>query len=345
MSPFANLASAKPSTPSSSTSGRDFPDTKFQAAANGTASSAFLSHSQSSGSLLKGFGPSPSGEARPFEPGSFSGSQDTHTGSWADKGLAQAATNGFSAGQPTSTAQNASVMAPSPFGGAAGISNGTGFGGNGIFGRGFGQNAGLGGPRLTSFADPKGGDLTLGKPSTIKPIGAAKGSDDEGTDSEGEGEGEREEDIQGEETDPRFQYQQSKFLPNYALMGYLISLVDTGEEGEESKFSSSRAKLYGWEGKAWKERGAGVFKFNVSTFDSSDTANQQRRARFIMRAHQTYRILLNTPVFKQMMIGDPVKKGEEPNAKSLSIAVITDDGKPIPYLIRVRLNNILQRHL
>lgn len=116
----------------------------------------------------------------------------------------------------------------------------------------------------------------------------------------------------------------------------LIISVDTGEEGEDSIFSSNRAKLYGWEGGAWKERGAGTFRFNVSTSESEDTADPPKKARFIMRAHQTYRILLNAPVFKQMLIGDPAKKGEKPTGKTLSIPVVMDDGKPMPYLIRVR---------
>jgi len=116
---------------------------------------------------------------------------------------------------------------------------------------------------------------------------------------------------------------------------YLTSSVDTGEEGEESKFSSSRAKLYGWEDKTWKERGAGVFRFNVSTSDTTDDTEQRQRARFIMRAHQTYRVLLNTPVFKEMMVGDPFKKGEEPTSKSLLIAVVTEEGKAVPYQLRV----------
>lgn len=113
--------------------------------------------------------------------------------------------------------------------------------------------------------------------------------------------------------------------------------MDTGEEGEESLFSSSRAKLYGWESGAWKERGAGVLKFNATTSATEDFEKQEMKARFIMRAHQTYRILLNTPVFKQMTIGDPIKKGEEPTAKSLGIAVVTESGKPSPHLIRVSL--------
>jgi Ran-binding protein 3 len=51
-----------------------------------------------------------------------------------------------------------------------------------------------------------------------------------------------------------------------------------------------------------------------------------------MRAHQTFRVLLNTPIFKQMKIGD--SKGNEPTGKSLSFSVI-EKGKPTPYLIRV----------
>lgn len=51
-----------------------------------------------------------------------------------------------------------------------------------------------------------------------------------------------------------------------------------------------------------------------------------------MRAHSTYRVLLNAPIFKNMKIGD--SKGKEPLGKSISFAVI-EDGKPIPYLIKV----------
>ena len=107
--------------------------------------------------------------------------------------------------------------------------------------------------------------------------------------------------------------------------------MDTGEEGEDPVFTCSRAKLYGWEGK-WKERGTGILKFNVSTTFPESSDIPQRKARFIMRAHQTFRVLLNSPVFKEMKIGD--LKGNEPAKKQVSIAVI-EDGKPTPYLINV----------
>ena len=111
-----------------------------------------------------------------------------------------------------------------------------------------------------------------------------------------------------------------------------MRIVATGEDGEESIFSSPRVNLYFWNGKEWKEGGRGTFKLNVTVAKPDDTRSIQKTGRFIMRAHQTYRVLLNTPIFEQMMFGD--SKGNEPTGKSLSFSVI-EDGKPIPYLIRV----------
>lgn len=194
-------------------------------------------------------------------------------------------------------------------GGGSSDSNGTTFGGPSPFAK------PLGAPKLTSFANPIGGNNTFGPGGPIKPIGDAKDSDDEKSGSEGEGQASKEFEADEEETDPRFQYQE----------------MDTGEEGEDPVFTCGRAKLYGWEGK-WKERGTGILKFNVSTSLQEGPDGPQRKARFIMRAHQTFRVLLNSPVFKEMKIGD--LKGNEPAKKQVSIAVI-EDGKPTPYLINL----------
>lgn len=75
-----------------------------------------------------------------------------------------------------------------------------------------------------------------------------------------------------------------------------------------------------------------MFKLNLTVPGLETSENFQRSGRFIMRAHQTFRVLLNTPVFKQMKIGD--SKGNEPTGKSLSFSVV-EKGKPTPYLIRV----------
>ena len=82
----------------------------------------------------------------------------------------------------------------------------------------------------------------------------------------------------------------------------------------------------------WKESGKGTFKLNVfaSTLDDSDST--QRKGRFIMRAHQTYRVLLNAPVFKGMQIGDG--RGNLPTGKSFAFGVV-EDGMLIPHMVKV----------
>lgn len=92
---------------------------------------------------------------------------------------------------------------------------------------------------------------------------------------------------------------------------------------------AQRAQLYHYYQSGWHEKGKGTFKLNVG-----DDNAKEKKARFIMRAHQTYRVLLNQPVFKQMQVGDP--KGGEPQGKRFSFAVI-DDGKPIPHIVKVSL--------
>ena len=108
--------------------------------------------------------------------------------------------------------------------------------------------------------------------------------------------------------------------------------MDTGEEGELSIFTANRTSLFAFEDGKWKERGRGVFKLNVTPTQAGDPNESRKKGRLIMRAHQTYRILLNTPVFKQMQVGD--SKGKEPHGSQVSLAVV-EGGKPTPYLVRV----------
>lgn len=111
-----------------------------------------------------------------------------------------------------------------------------------------------------------------------------------------------------------------------------MGIVDTGEDDEETIFSSPRVNLYAWDGKTWKERGGGIFKLNVPRPNPDDAQSNPKTARFIMRAHQTYRVLLNTPIFKQLKIGD--KDGNAPRGRLIAFTGI-EDGKPIPYQIKV----------
>jgi Ran-binding protein 3 len=124
---------------------------------------------------------------------------------------------------------------------------------------------------------------------------------------------------------------------NFMLMG----LVDTGEEGEEVHFSS-RARLYFFDG-AWKERGTGVFKLNIRTAEDENTESTEadpeaqvpsgkRKARLLMRADATHKVLLNSPVFKGMKFG--AADGTEPTGKLMHLQAL-ENGKPLPLQIKV----------
>lgn len=108
--------------------------------------------------------------------------------------------------------------------------------------------------------------------------------------------------------------------------------METGEGGEDSIFSS-RASLYSFRDNAWKESGKGIFKLNIAPASPEDASSDRKTGRFIMRAHQTYRVLLNVPVFKQMQIGD--SKGDAPAGKSFLFAVI-ENAKPVAHMLKVR---------
>lgn len=104
-------------------------------------------------------------------------------------------------------------------------------------------------------------------------------------------------------------------------------IVETGEEGESTLFSC-KAKLYHFTGKEWKERGIGTFKLNVT----DDGDESKMTARLIMRTVGVFRVVLNTPVFKGMKIGD--NEGKEPTGKMINLAGV-ENGKPIPLMLKV----------
>ncbi|KAL8999114.1 MAG: hypothetical protein Q9169_002002 [Polycauliona sp. 2 TL-2023] len=200
-----------------------------------------------------------------------------------------------------------SSMTGSGFGTSGAGSKASGFGGS-VFGSGFGGSS-AGAPRLSSFAAPTS-DIAVSKATESKTAFGAQADDsaEEGSNSEGDVNPE-DTDTGDVETDSRFEQQE----------------VETGEAGEESIFMSPRAQLYNFDGGGWKEKGRGVFKLNVSESEGL------RKARFIMRANQTFRVLVNQPVFKKMQVGD--RQGREPSGKHFSFAVI-DQGRPTPHLLK-----------
>lgn len=58
----------------------------------------------------------------------------------------------------------------------------------------------------------------------------------------------------------------------------------------------------------------------------------KKTARLIMRADGVLRVMLNTPIFKGMTVGDAT--GKEPSTKQLHLASL-ENGRSVPLLLRV----------
>ncbi|KAL8932596.1 MAG: hypothetical protein Q9211_006226, partial [Gyalolechia sp. 1 TL-2023] len=249
-----------------------------------------------------------------FRPNSTTNSIDTTNKSTPGPKQPQAKKSTFSASASPFLTSVPTSSEKSGFGfginGAA--SKPSGFGGS-VFGSAF-SNSTAPAPKLTSFAAPTG-DLAPPKPTEItKPFGA-QADDSAEEDGGSDGEANHEEVGNGDiEVDSRFQQRE----------------VETGEAGEKSIFQSPRAQLYYYDGGCWHEKGKGSFKLNVAENE------KEKKARFIMRAHQTFRVLLNQPVFKKMQVGN--SKGQEPQGKTVSFAVI-DQGRPTPHLLKLSDEN------
>lgn len=80
--------------------------------------------------------------------------------------------------------------------------------------------------------------------------------------------------------------------------------------------------------KAWKERGVGNFKFNV-------TDEEPKKARFVLRADGTHRLLLNAAVTKQLVFGGDTS-GEKPKEGRLVFNSPTSEGELELHLLKVR---------
>ncbi|KAJ9179127.1 hypothetical protein P3X46_010950 [Hevea brasiliensis] len=77
--------------------------------------------------------------------------------------------------------------------------------------------------------------------------------------------------------------------------------VETGEENEKVVFSADSILFEFFNG-AWKERGKGELKVNVSTAGTE-------RARLLMRARGNYRLILNASLYPDMKLTNMDKRG------------------------------------
>lgn len=109
------------------------------------------------------------------------------------------------------------------------------------------------------------------------------------------------------------------------------AIVETGEE-EEKTYFSCKAKLYQFSDMEWRERGIGTFKVNVKLVNGKE---DKKATRMIMRADGVGRVMLNTPLFKGMTVGDA--SGKEPKSKQIHLASL-ESGRSMPILLRVSFN-------
>jgi Ran-binding protein 3 len=279
--------------------------------ANASATSPF-------GALAKSKSPEPQTSASAFAASGFSalsGSSASGFGSVAKSG------SGFGSGGTFATGAKSALSAkenetpkPAGFGGALGQPSGlsgagsstsafgsgaSGFGRIGSPSGGFGSTLGGAGfgslsGGLSSFASGGKAPAPLGGTSkAAKSFGAptAEEDDDEGEDGDDDDKTGTKSPLAAEEDkqDERF-YAQS---------------LETGEEDETTDFNS-RAKLYNFAANAdgkkeWRERGLGVLRLNVKHVSSD--GEEKVKARLLMRADGSHRVVLNTPIMKDMKFG------------------------------------------
>jgi Ran-binding protein 3 len=207
-----------------------------------------------------------------------------------------------------------------------------------VFGGNLGQSAfgGLGGNKsgLSSFATPGSSTISGLSSKPARPFGAAATNNKDESDDEDEGEVNDDETTEKTETGKSKQDQEKRtnFVPTEgksprttAPYSLTFSTVETGEEGEDTLLTG-RGKLYLFHDKNWQERGVGPLKLNI-------TKESPKKARLILRADGTHRLLLNAPITKSLIFGD--KDGKESTDGKILFTAPTADGKIETYLLRV----------
>ena len=292
---FASLSSSKASA-----------EEPQQTSASAFNASGFSSFSASSGSGFGAIGKSTGG----FGAGGGFGSGATTTKTVQKEDDPTESVFGGSLGQK-SVFRSAGATG-SGFGSALGFGgkpgSGTGFA---SAGSGFG---GLGGSSgLTSFASGKPSSSLLSSSKPSKAFGAPADLEEEAEEEGGDDDAGFKSPLSqdSDKQDERF-YEQE---------------LETGEEDETVSFSS-RAKVYNFVAgangkKEWKERGLGVVRLNVKKAVPDDE-DSKPLARLLMRADGSHRVILNTPIKKEIKFGSA--SGGQPEG-GLLLFMGTVDGK------------------
>jgi Ran-binding protein 3 len=307
-SPFAALASPKsPSQEPPQTSTSAFNASGFSTF-SASASTGFGAIGKTSG----GFGAA----------GGF-GSGTTSTKTVEKENETSGSVFGGSLGQKSTfgaAGTSGSAFGPRAAGFGSTLGQGSGFGGGG-----FGSLGGGGG--LTSFASGKASTSLASSSKAGKAFGTPAEEEDEGED-EGEDDAGVKSPLsqESDKQDERF-YEQE---------------LETGEEDETTEFSG-RAKLYnfvaGADGKKeWKERGLGVVRLNVK--NAADDEDAKPTARLLMRAEGSHRVILNTPIKKEIKFGSP--SGGPPEGNYL-LFMGTVDGKTTLEMLQLKVSPVQTR--
>jgi Ran-binding protein 3 len=285
-SPFGSLATKKspPATEQPQTSASAFAASGFGSLA-GSSNSGFGAVGKSSG----GFG---SG-------GAFGSGSKSPLGGQPSEENTKPAGSSFGGALGQKSAFAAPASSSSGFGsGASGfgkIGQSSGLG-SGLGGSGFGSGAG----GLSSFASGKSTPLSGAVKQQKTSFGAPADDDDDGDNDAADDDttgGKSPLPVEEDEKDERFFAQD----------------IETGEEDETTEYSC-RAKLYNYSTlpdgkKEWRERGLGMLRLNVNAGYDGDE-NSKPKARFLMRADGSHRVVLNTPIKKEIKFGTP--SGEAP---------------------------------
>lgn len=121
-----------------------------------------------------------------------------------------------------------------------------------------------------------------------------------------------------------------------------VHTVETGEENETTEYTC-RAKLYNFvkaadgEKKEWKERGLGTIRLNVTNPTEEELATDSAaptKARLVMRAEGSHRVILNTPVKKELTFG--TVSGEPPSGGYMYF-MGSVDGQPKLELLQLKV--------
>ena len=128
--------------------------------------------------------------------------------------------------------------------------------------------------------------------------------------------------------------------------------METGEEHERTEYTC-RAKLYQFvhtdptddkSKKEWKERGLGTLRLNVLNHTppgddaAAATAKGGVRVRLVMRSDGSHRVILNTPIKKELLFGT-VTGAAPQNGYSYFMGSI--DGKPKLELLQLKVSDVV----